>query len=984
MGLKVWPDWNLRAVVSVIGIASREMDLRFVVAMIAWAIVSLAGVLWVIRPPGAASVTSANEHSIYLLAPFLIGAGALAIIVIRRLKPGVSKSRGDGLSERSEHISKGGVGWWCWGLGEVYGVSMADRLAYWSAVIVIGAVVWYGPVNRSGPGFAVALVTGIVAVILRQLLRPLEFAGAILLLAGVGFLANQGLSHLLVTFAVPATVAVIAHEIGSRGMRLWTPLVLAPMQFLAVASALWFHGFQSTPAVVPVLYLVIVVGVVVAVRLWSDSRPPGGDVVPSFPDEMRAGMPADRTVPPSPLIDMRFAWPSPPLALEGSLPRTREREVMAVAVIAIVGAVVEFLVSWPSPVLPVGPMIGVMLLLTLLSGRNRPDPGGNALLGGDTGLRAGRDGPRSVGQMEWLGAGVAVAVMLLLVLNTRMLVDIHHQSHFLMPVVDLINGKSLLADINAQYGVGVHYLIGMLFLWNPLLISFPAFTFVTNLGELALAAGLFALVGRVSRWSATNVLLLGAAMALHRFGNVASPSAYPSTGAIRFGLGWLAIACLTSRRLRRHPRAGAACLGLVAGLASVHSLEVFIYTTALVVCGLGMEWMRHQVSGDGSGVIPVGRVTYPRFALVPSAVAVGAGIVGFHVALLLDVVRRSGHLPDWRHYTQYLSVYDGGFGFVPPEVRSPWLAMFLVCAITLIVIGAQWVSRLTDAVDADAVPVAETVILTAAYGMLQFSYFAFRSHPNNLYHLMYPVAIIAVYWLHRLQQRGMGLWDGPMMPLVAGAIVAVSVVLARGASVALASYGSTGIGWLQAKYTQGVGPVMPVVPTFAEGIRTTLYPPVGDDVVELRSLVEGYIPSPSPLIDRRSAWPSPSPLIDRRSATAPTGNVDGRIAMIIEPDLDPRARAGTTIVNRLPLSLMTQDAYIPVGREAALQSVRDLPMGSLLIVDQPDLIGDLGGAMAGVLCERGALRVIEKRTRIAAVRLAPRDEATGLVDWCPR
>lgn len=644
---------------------------------------------------------------------------------------------------------------------------------------------------------------------------------------------------------------------------------------------------------------------------------------------------------------------------------------MAVAVIAIVGAVVEFLVSWPLPVLPVGPMIGMMLLLTVLSGRNRPDPGGNALPGGDTGLRAGRDGPRSVGQMEWLGAGVAVAVMLLLVLNTRMLVDIHHQSHFLMPVVDLINGKSLLADINAQYGVGVHYLIGMMFLWNPLLISFPAFTFVTNLGELALAAGLFVLAGRVSRWSASYMLLIGVVMALHRFGNVANPSAYASTGAIRFGLGWLAIACLTSRRLRRHPRAGAACLGLVAGLASVHSLEVFIYTTALVVCGLGMEWVRHQVSGDGGGVVPVGRVTHPRLALMPSAVAVGAGMVGFHVALLLDVVRRSGHLPDWRHYTQYLSVYDGGFGFVPPEVRSPWLAMFLVCAITLIVVGAQWASRLTEAVDADAVPVAETVILTAVYGMLQFSYFAFRSHPNNLYHLMYPVAIIAVYWLHRLQQRGGDLWDGPMMPLVAGAIVAVSMVMARGASVALASYGSTGIGWLQAKYTQGAGPVTPVVPTFAEGIRTTLYPPVGDDVVELRSLVEGYIPSPSPPIDRRSA-------------TAPTGNADGRIAMIIEPDLDPRARVGTTIVNRLPLSLMTQDGYIPVGREAALQSVRDLPMGSLLIIDQPDLIGDLGGEMAGVLCERGALRVIEKRTRIAAVRLAPRDEATALADWCPR
>lgn len=31
-----------------------------------------------------------------------------------------------------------------------------------------------------------------------------------------------------------------------------------------------------------------------------------------------------------------------------------------------------------------------------------------------------------------------------------------------------------------------------------------------------------------------------------------------------------------------------------------------------------------------------------------------------------------------------------------------------------------------------------------------------------------------------------------------------------GASVALASYGSTGIGWLHAKYTQGASPVPPV------------------------------------------------------------------------------------------------------------------------------------------------------------------------------
>ena len=878
------PDWDLRSVVTAIGSASAEMDLRFVVAMIAWSIVSLAGVLWVIRPPGAVSVTSANEHSIYLLAPFVIGAGALAIIGIRRV-----------------------------GSVDADGVSMADRLAYWSAVIVFGAVIWYGPVHRSGPGFAVGLVTGTVAVILRRLIRPLEFAGAILVLAGAGFLANQGLSHLLVTFTVPATVAVIANEVGSRVMRLWTPLLLAPMQFFAVASALWFHGFQTTPTVVVVLYLVIVIGVIVTVRLSGDEGRPGGEVFPYPPGDPQA----------SP----RAPSPHPQ--------RETGAGVLAVAVITIVGSVVEFLVSWPLPVLPVGPMVGVMLLLTLLSGRNQADANGNSLQPGGTDWWA-----------ERLRAGMAMAVMLLLVLNTRMLVDIHHQSHFLMPVVDLLNGKSLLADINAQYGVGVHYLIGMLFFWNPLLISFPAFTFVTNLTELALAAGLFVLVGRVSRWSAANILLLGAAVALHRFGNVASPSAYASTGALRFGLGWLAIACLTSRRLRRYPRAGAACLGLVAGLASVHSLEVFIYTAALVACGLGMEWVRHRIAGDAHG------------RLVPSLLAVGAGIVGFHVALLLDVVRRSGHLPDWRHYTQFLSVYDGGFGFVPPEVRSPWLPMFLICAITFIVIGAQWASQLMEAVDPDAISVAETVILTAAYGMLQFSYFAFRSHPNNLYHLMYPVAIIAVYWLHRLRQRGAGVWDGPMMPVVAGVVVAVSVVLARGASVALASYGSTGIGWLQAKYTQGASPVPPVVPTFAEGIRVTLYPPVGDDVVELRSLVEAFI-------------------------TAPVGNVDGRIAMIIEPDLDPRARVGTTIVNRLPLSLMQQEAYIPVGREAALQSVRDLPMGSLLIVDQPDLIGDLGGAMAGVLCERGALRVIEKRTRIAVVRLAPRDEATVLADWCP-
>ncbi|HEY5039686.1 MAG TPA: hypothetical protein VIJ93_11490, partial [bacterium] len=64
--------------------------------------------------------------------------------------------------------------------------------------------------------------------------------------------------------------------------------------------------------------------------------------------------------------------------------------------------------------------------------------------------------------------GVVFLVIFYLVADSRLKYDKYHFSYYLGPLSDLLNGKSLLFNINAQYGVLVFYFLKFLFQFIPL------------------------------------------------------------------------------------------------------------------------------------------------------------------------------------------------------------------------------------------------------------------------------------------------------------------------------------------------------------------------------------------------------------------------------------------------------------------------------------------------------------------------------------
>ena len=97
--------------------------------------------------------------------------------------------------------------------------------------------------------------------------------------------------------------------------------------------------------------------------------------------------------------------------------------------------------------------------------------------------------------------GLTVLLVALLVLDLDFHVDPAHSNFYLGPTTDLMLGKSLLVDINAQYGVGVIYFLAALFEARLAPFSYQGLSLVVSV----LYAIQFAAVYWLLRWLTKSV-----------------------------------------------------------------------------------------------------------------------------------------------------------------------------------------------------------------------------------------------------------------------------------------------------------------------------------------------------------------------------------------------------------------------------------------------------------------------------------------------
>ena len=317
-----------------------------------------------------------------------------------------------------------------------------------------------------------------------------------------------------------------------------------------------------------------------------------------------------------------------------------------------------------------------------------------------------------------------------------------NHSYFLGPALDVLHGHPLLVTTFSQYGVGMIYFLAGVFLVIPL--GYGTFTILLS----TLTVTLFAAIYAVLRWSTRSVL--GAAIGLitlavlDTFGQIGFYAYFPSTGVLRFGLPWAIIFCaLAAARAPRHRRLFDGLVIVLVGVAAVWSGETALYclgTAGALAClraGVAARAYPHVPDGDA----------HERLRLALRHLSILVAVAASSLLAFTLVMRVStGVWPDWAGYLEYIYGYTiADFGDLLIEPWSPGLAIGGLYTISLAVIVLLVLLRPKLVRERVSTFIATTGL--TALGILVYTYFLGRSHPNNVIHVAPPAIVLIFVWL---------------------------------------------------------------------------------------------------------------------------------------------------------------------------------------------------------------------------------------------
>jgi hypothetical protein len=310
----------------------------------------------------------------------------------------------------------------------------------------------------------------------------------------------------------------------------------------------------------------------------------------------------------------------------------------------------------------------------------------------------------------------------------------YDQDFYIGPANAILHGSPMLVDTFSQYGVGVMYFLAGIFELIP--IGYGSFQLVNGL----LTALEFVLVYLVLRIACRSQLyaLLGTAVCLvaNVLTGLGPRIGYASTGPLRFGLPWvlIALAVLAAKIPERRRILDVAILVLV-GASAIWSFETFVYTTGAYLAIVALE-----LALQGGSVRKRAGQAGHRLGLLALV------IVASHLVFAVATRVFGGQWPDWGGYLAYIQLY-GWNGFSTLPIGS-WSLGYLIAALYFISMAGLVFVTLDQREFAATRRVELTAIATTtAFGILSYTYFLGRSHPNNLHHIAPPAIVLSALWV---------------------------------------------------------------------------------------------------------------------------------------------------------------------------------------------------------------------------------------------
>jgi hypothetical protein len=496
------------------------------------------------------------------------------------------------------------------------------------------------------------------------------------------------------------------------------------------------------------------------------------------------------------------------------------------------------------------------------------------------------------------------------------------QNSHVGPVNELLHGRTMLVDDFSQYGVGDMYFVAAFFTLVP--IGYGTFSLlVSALAALQLAV-LYVIVRVAGRSFLLAVLASAVAIVFVIFGQLESFVVYPMTGALRFGPPYVVILLevLAPGRPARSRALRSASI-LVVALASLWSLETFVYTAGTYLAIAGVE----------AAVAPSPWREALRRRLLP----VAGWVLAFQFVFTFATKGASGSWPDWAGYVDYVRLFSTGrFGTLPVNSWSPGFLLAALCLASAVLLSALVIRRQPIVRSRPELFVA--LAGSTAFAILAFTYFLGRSHPNNLHHVAPPAIVLCALWLSVLAEPGFR--ELPVLRVGFAAVALWSALLLIAGS------------WkeVQAKWTHSA------LGTFV-GV------------------------SPSALVNRVNALAS-NPAIDPRAQEganllAGFDPASSRSLVLLEPNLTTEVLVRAERGNALPIPTLAQEELLPRLVRRVVGAVPGLPPGTIMLTQTGYLGEQPSPGVVPVLTEqavwqvraRFVLRTLKTVDGLAVVRL---------------
>lgn len=355
--------------------------------------------------------------------------------------------------------------------------------------------------------------------------------------------------------------------------------------------------------------------------------------------------------------------------------------------------------------------------------------------------------PGKVQIPRWIPLCAVFLLIAYLVIDPYFPYQRYHASYYLGPLEEFLAGKSLLANINAQYGVLIFYFLGAIFRFLPL--GYTSFSWADTMLIVGQYCVFYFVVRRLFRSGFYSFLCLLVLLIINHFAQTPRPSIVPSAGPLRFGFIYV-LMLLVLWRSRNPARRNLALWleSLLMGVAAFWSYDGCFYTVPPYLAFILFETVQFE-----KGIGLDGKAFLKRVLMLGTSVLLVGGF------LYADIYRRSGGLPHWSYYMDYIFLYEGG----KSVMRRPDMDYWCIVAGALYFSAFALLAVTLNRKNGKPLPENMNVIaLVTLYGIFQYLYFIYRSHPNNLFHISMPSILLFAYWLHYLRSQ-----EPPFIPAAA-------------------------------------------------------------------------------------------------------------------------------------------------------------------------------------------------------------------------